>query len=127
MFSSKKDTPKVKNTLLQWILQNILENQVFQRIANFIMINFYEMNLMKGNVILVDVDQMYNIFKSASHCLFVEKWRWNWLIKVFAVVCPGMSIHLPRPSFIKWQASSCKRYSYWERAWYCNINDTGAR
>ena len=88
MFSSKKDTPKVKNTLLQWILQNILENQVFQRIANFIMINFYEMNLMKGNVILVDVDQMYNIFKSASHCLFVEKWRWNWLIKVFAVVCP---------------------------------------
>ena len=73
MFSSKKDTPKVKNTLLQWILQNILENQVFQRIANFIMINFYEMNLMKGNVILVDVDQMYNIFKSASHCLFVEK------------------------------------------------------
>ena len=73
MFSSKKDTPKVKNTLLQWILQNILENQVFQRIANFIMINFYEMNLMKGNVILVDVDQSYNIFKSASHCLFVEK------------------------------------------------------
>ena len=73
MFSSKKDTPKVKNTLLQWILQNILENQVFQRIANFIRINFYEMNLMKGNVILVDVDQMYNIFKSASHCLFVEK------------------------------------------------------
>ena len=73
MFSSKRDTPKVKNTLLQWILQNILENQVFQRIANFIMINFYEMNLMKGNVILVDVDQMYNIFKSASHCLFVEK------------------------------------------------------
>ena len=73
MFSLKKDTPKVKNTLLQWILQNILENQVFQRIANFIMINFYEMNLMKGNVILVDVDQMYNIFKSASHCLFVEK------------------------------------------------------
>ena len=73
MFSSKKETPKVKNTLLQWILQNILENQVFQRIANFILINFYEMNLMKGNVILVDVDQMYNIFKSASHCLFVEK------------------------------------------------------
>ena len=73
MFSSKKETPKVKHTLLQWILQNILENQVFQRIANFIMINFYEMNLMKGNVILVDVDQMYNIFKSASHCLFVEK------------------------------------------------------
>ena len=73
MFSSKKDTPKVKNTLLQWILQNILKNQAFQRIANFIMINFYEMNLMKGNVILVDVDQMYNIFKSASHCLFVEK------------------------------------------------------
>ena len=73
MFSSKKETPKVKNTLLQWILQNILENQVFQRIANFILIDFYEMNLMKGNVILVDVDQMYNIFKSASHCLFVEK------------------------------------------------------
>ena len=33
MFSSKKDSSKVKNTLLQWILQNILENQTFQKIA----------------------------------------------------------------------------------------------
>ena len=38
MFWSKKDSSKAKNTLLQWILQNI------QRIAKFIMVNSYEMN-----------------------------------------------------------------------------------
>ena len=40
MFWSKKDISKVKNTLHQWILQNILENQEFQRIAKFIMVDF---------------------------------------------------------------------------------------
>ena len=48
MFWQKKDTSKVKNTLLQWILQNILENQTFQRIAKFIMADFYEMDFMNG-------------------------------------------------------------------------------
>ena len=39
---------------------------------------------------------------------------------VFAGVCPWMYIGLLRPSFIKGQASSCKRYSYRERVWYWN-------
>ena len=30
----------MKNTLLQWILQNILENKSFQRTTKFIMIDF---------------------------------------------------------------------------------------
>ena len=47
MFWYKKDTSKVKNILLQWILKNILENQTFQRIAKFIMVDSYEMDFMK--------------------------------------------------------------------------------
>ena len=42
--------------LLQWNLQNILENLAFKRTAKFIEI--------KGIVILVKVDEMYNIVKS---------------------------------------------------------------
>ena len=45
----EKDMSKVENTLLQWILQSILENQMFQRIAKFIMADFYEMDFMKGS------------------------------------------------------------------------------
>ena len=48
MFWSKKDTSKVEYTLLQWILQNILENQTFQKIAKFVMVDFYETDFMKG-------------------------------------------------------------------------------
>ena len=33
------------------------------------MADFYEMDFMKGIAILVKEDEMYNIFKSASHCL----------------------------------------------------------
>ena len=47
MFWYKKDTSKVKNILLQRILQNILENQTFQRIAKFIMVDSYEMDFLK--------------------------------------------------------------------------------
>ena len=54
--------------MLLWILQNILENQKFQKIAKFIIVNFYEMDFMKDTL------------KSASHCLLVE--RWKWMIKV---------------------------------------------
>ena len=50
----------------------MLENQTFQRIAKFILVHFYEMDFMKDIVILVKVDEMYNILKSASHCLSVE-------------------------------------------------------
>ena len=53
--------------------QKILKNQTFQRIEKFIMVNSYEMDFMNGIVILVKVDEMYNILKSASHCLLVER------------------------------------------------------
>ena len=114
MFWFKKDISKVKSTLLQWILQNILENQTFQRIENFIMaygrfLWTWKMDFMKG-VISVKVDEMYNVLKSTNHCLLVERWRWNWMIKVFARVCPWMSRRLLRPSFIKGQASTRIRY-----------------
>ena len=46
--SESRQRPQ-ENTLLQWILQNILENQMFQRIAKFIMADFYEMDFMKGS------------------------------------------------------------------------------
>ena len=72
-FDKKKDSSRVKNALLQWILQNILENEAFQRIANFVMVDSCEMDFMKGNVILVKGDELYNIFKSASHSLFYER------------------------------------------------------
>ena len=43
--------------LLKWILQNISENQTFQRTANFIfMADFYKMDFTKGIVILVTWD-----------------------------------------------------------------------
>ena len=58
----------MKNTLLQWILKNI-----FQRIGKFIMADFHEKGFMKGIAILVKVDEMYNILKSASHCLLVKR------------------------------------------------------
>ena len=54
----------MKNTLLQWILQNILENQMFQTTAKFIMTDFYKIDFMKGIFRLVKVDEIYNILKS---------------------------------------------------------------
>ena len=54
----------MKNTLLKWILQNISENQTFQRTAKFTMANFYEIDFLKGIVILVKVDEMCKILKS---------------------------------------------------------------
>ena len=61
-FDLSKDMWKVKNTLLPWILQNILENQ--RTAKKFIMADFYEMNFIKGIAILAKVDEMYNILKS---------------------------------------------------------------
>ena len=63
----------MENTLLQSILQNVLENQTFQGIAQFIMVDFCEMDFMKDIVILVKVDEMNNILKSTSHGLSVER------------------------------------------------------
>ena len=65
----------MKSAFFQWILQNILENQTFQWIAKFIMVDSYEMDFMKGIAVLVKVDKMYNILKSTSHSLLVERWR----------------------------------------------------
>ena len=59
--SEKKNTSKVKNTLLQWILKNILENLMFQRTVRFIMVDSCKMNFMKGVVIVVNVDEKDNI------------------------------------------------------------------
>ena len=53
--------------------EHLIENQTFQRTAKFIMVDSYEMDFMKGNVILVKADEMYNILKSASHSLFQER------------------------------------------------------
>ena len=72
-FYLKKDISKVKNTMLQWILQNVLEDQTFQRIAKFMMTDSYEMDFMIGIVTLVKVDEIHNILKSASHCLLVKR------------------------------------------------------
>ena len=84
MFWLEKDISKVENTLLEWVLQNTLENQMFQRIEEFIMADFYKMDFMKGIVILVKVDGVYNILKSASHCLLVERWDGDEWSKFFS-------------------------------------------
>ena len=72
-FRLEKNISRAENTFLQWILQNILENQMLQRSTNFIMADFYEMDFIKDIVILVKVDEMYNILKSAGQCLLVER------------------------------------------------------
>ena len=56
-------------------LKKILENQTFQRIAKFTMVDFHKMDFMNGIVILVKTDEMSNMLKSASHWLLVERWR----------------------------------------------------
>ena len=58
----------MENTLL-----NIIENETFQRIAKFIMAEFYKWTLWEAFVILVKVGEMYSIIKSASHYLLVER------------------------------------------------------
>ena len=61
----KKDISKVKSKvfLLKWILENISENQTFQRTEKFTIVNFYKMDFMKGIVILVKVAEMYKTWK----------------------------------------------------------------
>ena len=91
IFWSKKEISKVKNALLQWIFQTILGSLTFRRIAKFIMVDFYEMDFMKGIVILVTVDEMYNILKSLSHCLLVKRWsgiEWSKFLLESDLQCP---------------------------------------
>ena len=59
-------------TPMDFAEQKILQNQTFQRTSKFIFVDSSEMDLMNGIVISVKVDEMYNIRKSASHCLLVE-------------------------------------------------------
>ena len=84
------------------------------------MAHFYERDFMKGIVILVKVDEMYNILKSAKPLFIGREMSWNeWskFCRTF-VECP---------SFNKGQTLSRKRYSCRERSWYCNIDDTEIR
>ena len=84
----------------------------------------YEMDFMKG----IGCKSRWGAqYLEVSHCLLVKRWRRNWMIKGFARVCPWMSIRLLRFSFIKGEASSCKRYSSTESVWHCNVDDTGSR
>ena len=82
---SEKKKKRLKNTLLRWILQSILENQAFQRISKLIMVSLYEMDSMKSIATFVKIDEMYKFLKSASHCLLIERWRWNQMMN--AGVC----------------------------------------
>ena len=70
-FDFKKDMSVKKNMLIKWILQNISENQTFQRTAKF----FYRRFLRNGRhaihdahfveiVVLVKTDEMCKTFKS---------------------------------------------------------------
>ena len=60
-------------TPMDFAEQKILQNQTFQRTSKFIFVDSSEMDLMNGIVISVKVDEMYNIPKSASRCLLVER------------------------------------------------------
>ena len=77
LFWLEKDISRVENILFQWILQNILENWTFQAIPKFIMPDFHKMDVMRGIVIFVKVDEMYNILKSASNRWLNERWDGN--------------------------------------------------
>ena len=65
------------------------------------MVDCYEMDFMKGIAVLLKVDEMCNILKSASHCLLVERWKWDWMIIVFGGAVPWIPIRLLCASFIK--------------------------
>ena len=55
------------------IPRDFAKHLIKSRAAKFIMVDSYEMDFMKGIVILVKVDEMCNILKSGSHCLQVER------------------------------------------------------
>ena len=59
------------------------------------MVDSYEMDFMKGIVILVKVDEMCNILKSGSHCLQVERWRWSKFLLESALECPYVYFYNP--------------------------------
>ena len=65
-----------------------------------IMAGFYKTDFMKG-IILVKVDQMYNILKSANDFLLIQRGKGKSIIKALAGVCPWMSKRVLRLSIIK--------------------------
>ena len=73
----------------------------------FIMADFYEIEFMKGTLILVKVDEIYNILKSL---LATPYWLRDesgiWWSKFFSGISPSISIRFLRSCFIKGQASS---------------------
>ena len=74
MFWLKKDVSKVNIASMNFA-EHLRKFQMFQRKAKLIMADFYEMNFMKDIVILVKVDEMYNILKPASHCFLIKRWN----------------------------------------------------
>ena len=68
---------KKKKTLLQWIFQNIIENQAFQRTAKFIETKSIVVLFKVLDKVFVKVDEMYNILKS----LLAERWR-SWILDI---------------------------------------------
>ena len=78
------------------------------------------MDFTKSIVILVKVDEIYNILKSTRHYLLVETLDGIGRSKLF---CWSLFIRLLRPSFDKGHTSSCKRYDGRERGLYYNIDD----
>ena len=106
-FDLKKDIWKVKNALPHWILQNFLEKSDVSENSKVYYGRFLRNRLRERYCYISKYrwDRQY-FEKSASHWLLVERWRWNWMTKVFAWFCPRMSIRLIRLSLIKGQASS---------------------
>ena len=106
-FDKNKDISNVKNTLLQWILQNILEKQTFQRTAKFIMVGSYEMDFIKCTI---SWSLLATVYLSRDE----DGIGWSKFLLRSAHKCPYVYY---TPSFIKGQASFCKRYNCIERVW----------
>ena len=60
-------------TPIDFAEKKIMGNLTFQRISNFIMVDSYEMDFMNSIVTLVKVDEIYNVLKSAGHCLLLKR------------------------------------------------------
>ena len=74
-FDQKKTHQRWKHITPLDFAEHIRKSGVSENRKVYILLDFYEMDFMKSIVILVKVDEMYNILKSASHCLLVERRR----------------------------------------------------
>ena len=80
--------------------KNILENQTFQRIAKFIMADFYKMDFIKGNVISV-YRRNVQYLEVYQPLFFGREMIWKWMMKV--LFAADMPIRLLCLSFNKGQ------------------------